>query len=240
MGNTTVSPLAHPLNAQFHAFKQRTAPIYGVAVHQTGSGEVENALKHGADPLEYLAEYYLKPDSYCAHYVIGWGGAIIQVVQDDLDAQHIGFLPADRAAFLDGSWEGKVSPDTLRLWKAQWPAFKSPAHLFPGPSPNNVFVGMELVPIVDGANVTPMAPGLLFTAAQHQACAELAHDIATRAQLPSGWQLGNRLLCHEDVNPLERSSKSGGWDPGFLRDQPWFDMRWVRTHITAEFSPGVV
>lgn len=236
MGNTNVSALAHQVDGKYHDFRARTAAIFGIAVHQTGSGEVEAALAHGADPLEYLADYYLKPDSYCAHYVIGWDGEIVQVVPDDEDAQHIGFAPADRARFLDGSWESAVSGKTVQLWKSQWTAFKSPAHLFPGPSPNNVYVGMELVPIVAGARAQPMAPGQLFTAAQHEACAELAADIATRHSLPPGWQLANRLVCHEDVNPIQRSQSAGGWDPGFLRDQPWFDMRWVRTHITANFT----
>jgi N-acetyl-anhydromuramyl-L-alanine amidase AmpD len=239
MGNTNVSALAHQQDQRFHTFPARSAPIYGVAVHQTGSSTVEAALKAGANPLEYLADYYLKPDSYSAHYVIGWDGEIVQVVPDDEKAEHIGFLPVDRQAFLDGSWVTHLPASVVALWRAKWPAFKSPAHLFPGPSPNNVFVGMELIPIVDGAGVQPLEPGMLFTQEQHDAAVELAADIAARAQLPTGWQLGNRLLCHEDVNPLQRTNSHGGWDPGALREQPWFDMTYMRTHITASFSPNV-
>jgi hypothetical protein len=34
------------------------------------SGIVTKALGHGADPFEYALAYYLRPDSYFAHYLV--------------------------------------------------------------------------------------------------------------------------------------------------------------------------
>jgi N-acetyl-anhydromuramyl-L-alanine amidase AmpD len=241
MAPTGFSTLAHQLEGRLHEYSDRTAPVFGVAVHQTGEDMVARALEEGVDPLEFLAAYYLKPDSYCAHYVMGWNGDIIQICGESEHAEHIGYPPDQHLALRTRAWESKVSQTTRDLWHARWPHFTSPAMLFPGPSPNNVYVGIEMLPIVDGANVKPASfcPAAKFTEEQHHACAELSHDIAVRQRLPTGWQLGNRFLGHEDVNPLSRSSVSGGWDPGSLRAQPWFDMEWTRTYITANYAPRI-
>ena len=51
-------------------------PVFGVAVHCTGSGIVTKALAHGADPFEYALAYYLRPEAYFAHYLIDFDGTI--------------------------------------------------------------------------------------------------------------------------------------------------------------------
>ena len=43
------------------------------------------------------------------------------------------------------------------------------------------------------------------------------------AKLPSP-----RLVGHEDIEPLERWNKQGGWDPGALRVKPKFV--WASIH----------
>jgi outer membrane protein OmpA-like peptidoglycan-associated protein len=38
-------------------------------------------------------------------------------------------------------------------------------------------------------------------------------------------------LGHEDLSPITRSVRRGGWDPGFLRDAPFFDWNYVYEQI---------
>ncbi len=219
----------------------REGAVYGVAVHTTGSGVVDVAAKQSRDPLDYTVHVvYENPDNFCAHYVVGWDGTVWQVMDETLKAQHIGFLPNDRESFLDGSWVDELAskepqrPNVPTLWKARWPSFKSPAHLFPGPSPNQVYVGIEMIPLTGavGQPAPLISNGVArkYTDAQHQTVAKLIADIAARWNLPDEiWDASSgRLVGHEDVNPLERSVASGGWDPGALRDVPQFDWDYVR------------
>ena len=195
----------------------RTEPVFGLVVHTTGSGIVEQAIKLLAQPLEHAVAYYMKPDSYFAHYVIGWDGHIVQIADEKERAPHVGF--AERAKYLDGSWEKALPFDLVALWQRRWPGYKSPAHLFPGPSVNNVYVGCELLPLPKKDPVYG-----LYTLEQHQAVVMLAVDIGERWGLPDRWWRTSRLLGHEDLNPLTRSTKKppAGWDPGGLRADPWF------------------
>lgn len=205
----------------------RTAPVFGFCIHQTGSGIVDLAIKKGVSPLEKAVAYYSDPDSYFAHYVIDYSGQIVQIADEKEKAQHVGFK--DRQLYLSGEWEKKVAPITVQKWKERWPKYKTPAHLFPGNSPNNVYVGAELLPITKNIDAEPMYKGSLYTLAQHQAVVMLAKDVAERWSLPPGWHEGPRLVTHEDLTPVSRSNKNGGWDPGYLKNNPWFDMDWVRT-----------
>lgn len=116
----------------------RTRPVFGVAVHTTGSGIVNLARRLKVDPLEKAVAYYENPDNYFPAYVIGYDGTIIQIADEKERAQHIGF--EQRSSYLDGSWKTRVPPEVVTMWKARWPQFKSPAHLFPGSSPNNCVV----------------------------------------------------------------------------------------------------
>lgn len=233
MQNTGFSSLAHQLNNRIHASSDRTAEIFGVVVHQTGEDIVEQALKHGANPLEYVAEFYLDPENYFPHYVIGHDGQIIQIAPESEKALHVGFDPEDRKAFLFGTWEQKLTPQVVAAWKQKWPNFASPANLFPGPSVNNVFIGIEMLPIVDscGFEAASWLKNGKFTTAQHNAIVALLQDIGHRNLLPVGWHLANRLVGHEDVNPLRRTTKNLFWDPGALNPDPWFDFQWVRIKI---------
>jgi hypothetical protein len=61
--------------------------------------------------------------------------------------------------------------------------------------------------------------------------------MAERHGWGEGWQAGPRLLGHEDLNPIQRSAKGEGWDPGGLRERPWFAWRWVR-ECAAGRDPG--
>lgn len=240
MSTNGFSPLAHCLHDQVHDVPKRTAPVFGIAVHQTGGDTPAKAIKLGIDPLEYAAAYYLKPDSYFAHYVVGYNGEIIQITDEFNKALHIGFQPEDRQSFLNGEWISKLPAELVTRWRSHWPNYKSPAHLFPGQSPNGVYVGIEMLPLVQNCGYTA-APWLVagqFTDQQHYAVAELSIDIAKRQSLPAGWHLTSRLTTHEDINPLQRTTKHppAGWDPGWLRQVPWFDLGWVRTYINDQVN----
>lgn len=220
-----VSPLTTLVNKNLRNVEDRTAPVYGVAVHCTGSGIVTKALGKNTDPLIYAVEYYTRPDSYFAHYVVGFDGTLAQIADEHEKALHVGFLANEREAFLSGRWTNQLPQSFIMAWKKRWPNAKSPAHLFPGPSPNNVFVGVELLVWQEGCTNKPLRPGLKYTAAQHETLAALCVDVAKRWQLPANWYMTSRLACHEDLNPLNRTANGQGWDPGVIRLQPHFD--WV-------------
>lgn len=198
-------------------------PVFGVAIHQTGSGIVEKALAAHADPFEYAVAYYLKPDSYFAHYVIGYDGNIAQIADEHERAPHIGQIDKERLNYFSGDWEKQAGQKFVSLWKHRWTGYASPAHLYPGISPNNAYVGMEMIPIIHGSEAVPMSEELIYTEAQHEAVAKLSFDIAKRWNFPIGWEATGRLACHEDVTPLTRMAKDAGWDPGVNRVIPWFN-----------------
>lgn len=214
----------------------RAPAVFGLVVHTTGSGIVDQARARGVDPLEYAVEYYLRPDAFFPHYVCGWDGSLVQVADEQVKAQHVGFK--ERARYLEIDWETDLPRELADRWRAAWPAFPSPAHLFPGPSPNAVYCGVELLPLAVGDPAAAFL-GARYTLAQHQAVVLLARDLAERHGWPTNWWAGPRLLGHEDVNPIARSAAGAGWDPGALRSRPWFSWRWVR-ELAAGRDPGAI
>jgi N-acetyl-anhydromuramyl-L-alanine amidase AmpD len=210
----------------------RTAPVYGVVVHTTGSSIVDKALKNRQTPLDAALAYY-RTSPYFAHYVIGYGGETAQVADEHEKAMHVGWGQEARGAFLSGRWMDTLPRAYCDAWHARWPAYVSPAHLFPGESVNNVTVGVELLPWRPGCPMIHQPEGALrYSKAQHVAVARLAEDIATRWGFPPGWSRTGRLAGHEDLNPLERVTKSGlGWDPGVIRPEPWIDWQFILSQL---------
>ncbi len=155
--------------------------------------------------------------------MVGYTGQIIQIADEHERAPHIGQDEADRQAYLTGTWEKTAGQTLTNLWHHRWAGYKSPAHLYPGSSPNNAYVGMEMIPIIKGSDAIPHKVGMIFTREQHEAVARLIYDISQRWKFPVGWEATGRLACHEDITPLTRMAKGQGWDPGNLRDNPWFD-----------------
>lgn len=108
---------------------------------------------------------------------------------------------------------------------------------------NSCYVRVECVPcvfhsddgLVTGDGVEPMRPGLRFTRAQHDTVAALAVDVARRNGWPEGktWWRTSRLVGHEDLTPISRHDRNGGWDPGGLRDDPYFDWEYVYERISS-------
>jgi N-acetyl-anhydromuramyl-L-alanine amidase AmpD len=231
-----LSPLATVQVDRPRDVDDRTLPVFGVAAHCTGSGIITKALSHGADCMEYTVAYYQRPDTYFPHYVIGFDGLIAQVADEHERAQHIGLAGADRQAYRGGGWKSRLPKGLVQRWAARWPGHKSPSHLYPGQSPNNVYVGIELLVWQDDCPGEPRAAGLKYTNEQHDALAALAADIAARWEFPMGWQDSGRLACHEDISPLTRTSKGSGWDPGVMRVSPWFDWDYFKQRVIVEFG----
>jgi hypothetical protein len=228
MTDLDFSPLAHRATAL--KSEGARAKVFGLMVHTSGRSIVTDAIKHDANPLEYVVAYYTKPKTYCPGYVMGWDGDLWQIAKDMSVTYHVGVKDFQRAAFLNGSWKTKVSKITLSQWTRKWPGVKGPAYLYPSRSPNWDYIGVEMLPIVTGCGAPPAFSGALFTQAQHSMVADLWTDIAKRHGIVNALQPG-RLVGHEDINPWPstldnygRSDTGGGWDPGDLRDQPYF--RW--------------
>ena len=219
------SPLAIVSSLPQRDVRDRLIPVWGVAMHCTGSGIVSQALAKGRDPFEYVLEHYGSlAVPYFAHYVIDFDGKIAAVADEHEDAQHVGFAPDQRASFLDGSWTSKLPSSYVASWRERWPSYKSPAHLFPGASPNQAYIGFEMLCWQAGCAGSPRAPGMLYTEAQHAAAAALSADIASRWGFATGhWYSTGRMACHEDLNPLDRTANGQGWDPGIIRSSPYFD-----------------
>ena len=221
--------------------------VYGLVVHTTGGTLPGKARKAGMLAADYAVRYYA--NSGGTHYVNGWGGVdgqqLHQVMNERKQAWGVGTrkdqpqLDQWRSTAA-GRFEADLPPTVLRLWRARWPGFKDSLSLLPVRSSANLtYVHVECTPCVyyqDGngrlitdSEYAPMRAGLRFTRAQHEAVARLAWDVAQRNGWPAGqaWWRTPRLLGHEDLTPLSRCDKNGGWDPGALRDQPYFDWPFV-------------
>jgi hypothetical protein len=226
-------------------YPERGREVVGLCVHTTGEDDKITAAIRAAnvDAGKWYAQFY-RTAQYYPHYVGGWDGRLWLIADEHRHVPHVGCKDYQREQYLSGRWEtewktyegnGAASPANLKVvarWHVAWPMFESPQHLFPGPSPNDVYVGLELPPVIDGM-ATPAAPGLKFTHAQHELVARLAVDLNARWGV-NGWRFGTatatpRLLGHEDLAPMDRP----GWDPGALRAAPEFDWALVRDLINA-------
>lgn len=211
---------------------------WGLCVHTTGSGVPTKAAKKGKRPIDVALDIYRKSQSGWLHpykwggptYVLDYDGALYQLAPDEVMTAHCG--GPHREKYLSGVWVKGVSLETYAHWVDSWrPRYESPQHLFPSKSPNTDYVGVEMIPVLDAP--IAMAPGLRFTRAQHDGVISLGKYLAARHGWPLGWANSSRLVGHEDVQPLERQDKGGGWDPGWLRAKPYFDFGYVRSALQA-------
>jgi N-acetyl-anhydromuramyl-L-alanine amidase AmpD len=214
------SPLAAPA-ARMRELRPRRRAAFGVALHTTGDGLPASAASHQLDPLALAETTYTRDGAYCPHYVVDGKGRIRQIVDELEHAEHIGRYVAGvdrRPQYLSGHWRSLLPPGVAARWQAAWPAYASPYHLFPGESPNEVYVGIELIP------VHPPPAGVRFTTPQLASAAALVAEIGARHGWPAPWWSGARLIGHEDVGIIDRHDDGGGWDPGWLRGAPYFDF----------------
>jgi hypothetical protein len=232
------SPLATKVAGVRDPQLARIRDVWGVLLHTTGRGVVALAQTHKTTPLEEAIKVYIAGQNgsqgyywFGPHYVIDYDGKRYQIAPENALTAHAG--GGNREAYLSGHWTAKCSATTLSAWRKQWPSYQHPYALFPSMSPNHDYIGVEMLPIGSGFGGTPMRPGLLFTKDQHDSAAELAKEIGLRQGFHDGWHKSSKLAGHEDVDIIERMDPSGhgGWDPGWLRDQPYFDFAYVRSRV---------
>ncbi len=212
---------------------RRRAP-WGFLLHTTGGGITDIAKRKHEKPIDVAIQTYINSQNGSngyfwggPSYVIDHDGSVHQIAPDDILTAHAG--SSNRPRYFDGEWETSCSAETVARWNAAWgPRHCHPYELFPDTSPNVSYIGCEMIPIGDGFGGDPMASGLRFTKAQHEAALGLAIDVGNRHGFPDGWRSSSRLLGHEDVDPLARSDAGGGWDPGVIRINPYFDLSFVR------------
>lgn len=197
---------------------------FGVCIHSTGSGIPEKATKQNIGILDATISTYkgmAAADGVGPHYAIVPDGTLIQFRAENEVAYHAATSLAERNSYLSGHWDtdNRLAANVVSWWKLRWPNFKSPQHLYPTKSPNFSYIGIELVPC--GSHMQnswtpafgiPATPVGRYTAQQYQRLAILVTDIGKAWHFPDGWHRSNRLVGHEDVNPITRP----GWDPGAM------------------------
>lgn len=200
---------------------------HGICLHTTGSGLPTTAAERHMDPLALAERIYTAKGANFPHYTIDWAGTILQVADDRERARHAGIDKAERKAYSSGEWVNAVSQRALKLWRQKWPDAESPLDLIPGGgSPNDAFLGIELVPLI-GAELKANPNGTRFTEAQYDALAELLRV----KELEYGLVLdtGSNLVGHCDLEPLTRWSagpRGLPWDPGALRPEGDRHFEW--------------
>lgn len=203
---------------------------HGVCIHTTGRGLPTRALKAVVDTLRWAEKEYTTPGAAFAHYVVGYDGTIIQIADERERAWHAGISDKEAVLYRSGRWRDRVTPEAFELWDARWASLeaKSPLDLFPGNSPNDAYLGVELIPLLEDRD-----DGTWFTDEQMHALSKLVTDIGIRYGINP--HDTSRLVGHEDLEPLTRWDKDGGWDPGGLRARPRFD--WARVVPVTTVPP---
>lgn len=219
------SPLANFVDNPRDVRNRPTPKPWGLMVHTTGRGIIKRARKLNTTPLEAAVALYTEIGQPFAHYVMDQDGTIIQIADEREAAWHAGIPAAQRKLYGSGKWREKVPTRPYVYWLEHWGLVHkklSPTDLYPTASPNQAYVGIELIP---NRRAT-------FSEAQYRSLSEFGREFFVERHkivsvFPGMGPLPTpRFLGHEDVEPLERWEKVGGWDPGALRAKPRFD--WSR------------
>ena len=222
------SPLARSVGTDRRG-RARTLPIFGMVVHTTGSGPAEYQKQTGTPAVNDALDYYLgrgrwkgKSDGF-PHYLIGYDGTIYLICPESHVAWHAGWAKG-RAR-----WDGWTAP---AWWTSVWSprGARTPADLLPprAGSPNDAHIGVELLGSESGRG---------FTDAQYDSLARLVIDVFRRNGLTAAVPPNRQLLGHEDVEPILRANRGGGWDPGAHRTSPTFSWPALWSRIQAGGGP---
>jgi hypothetical protein len=216
------APVVSPLAVSKRPLKpghRRTLPVFGVVVHTTGRGPAVTGKKQGRPPIQVALDVYSgQPED--AHYVIDYDGTIHAIVPENRVSWHPGWGGVGRRR-----WASWTAPTWWSSVWGRWNA-RTPADLLPpgANDPNQIYIGVELL-----GNET--ASG--FTSAQYDALARLVVDVARRHGFAIHAAPSPRLLGHEDVEPIRRSNRYGGWDPGAHRTRPVFSWSGLWSRMQA-------
>lgn len=237
--------------------KRWIGQIRGLVVHTTGSGLPAKAQDRGVYHTVAAVDYYSKSHGchYVCGWQGHKGGDLLQLANEQERANGVGYATkgtqykngkktssqtSTSASIKAGRFLKDIPSNLAKWWQERWPDYKHSQEFFAGTSANSAYAHVEMIPcvfrgtlangkkgLVPGAK--PLRKALKFTQAQHEAIAALALDIALRNGFSEEeeWWLTPRLVGHEDLTPISRCTSSGGWDPGYLRAEPYFDWDYV-------------
>lgn len=226
--------------------------IYAGVTHTSGRGLPNKAERKGQYPTVAAVDHYNK--SHGCHYINGYrgheGGDFLQIASDIEQAMGVGIdssKPEENQwkSVLRGTWKEDLPSNALvKRWQERWPGYSNPLDLLPGTKyVNSYAVHLECIPLtkywMKELSLEPHKPGMLFTRAQHESVALWYFDLAKRYNWDGEWWRTPRVVGHEDLTPLSRSTKAGGWDPGWLRTSPYFDWNYVIALICMELNVPV-
>lgn len=261
LGNKGLSSIAIQAEKQWDASKDRPSKwigkVHGLVVHTTGGSLPGRAITNNIYPTQQAINWYTrgrKKKSFHGgcHYINGWqgygGGDLIQIANEREKAWGVS-TTKQRKSINNKRFEKDLPEELVKHWKKRWPNFADPLDLLPGKEyPNNCYIHVECTPVyyfinkkaIVSKEYPPMRVGLRFTKAQHDTIAYLACDIAIRNGWPLNeeWWRTSRLVGHEDLSPITRKDKREGWDPGALRDKPYFDWDYVYNKIIEIKNSG--
>ncbi len=214
--------------------------VYGLVVHTTGSGLPAKAKDKGTHYHDEAIAHYTK--NHGTHYICDYYGDLWQIANERERANGVG--TKDQRASVKTGWEDDLPPSLVNRWHERWghTGAENPLELFPTTYPNSCYVHVECIPCkfhYKGklTKAAPsMTPGLRFTQDQHDAIAKLAIDVAERNGWPDGWWITGRFVCHEDISPITRHDRNGGWDIGVMRAKPYFDWDYVVSKIETNYE----
>ena len=233
------SPIAkrsrEPWDGRPRPLKWRGA-VHGLVVHTTGRTIVNRAIKLGKDPGQFAIDYYQRTTG--THYVIDYDGTIWQVASEHERAYGVGTKEQENAENSREGWQKIAGPIVAQAWIDTWGNTRTPLGLIPD-HPNACMVHCELPPLPAERRNEALASGLWYTAAQHEAVAHLAIDIAQRngfAHVRAWWlpKAGERILEHGDITPVSRMDPNGVYDLGGRRLSPRFQWPFVYTAISEQ------
>jgi hypothetical protein len=206
--------------------RPRGVTVRGVCVHTTGGGPARRAPQRRTTPLQLALNYYLRGNGGFPHYVIDYDGTIHATCDEREVASHAGWAGIGGRS----RWASWTAP---AWWSRVWSRFgkRTPADLVPPParSPNDIFIGIELLADTSGYGFTP---------AQYRSLADLIVDITRRHGIRLTGAPSPELLGHEDVDPISRQVPAGGWDPGAHRADPRFSWATLWQLMTGAPAPA--
>lgn len=195
--------------------ERETKEINSIIIHTTGYGAGLKRIveKHGDDLAQIGLSYAHRMASilkYKGHFLIDHIGVIYQ------------FLPVSEVGWHTGSSKKRLlrSQKPKDWWKARWPDFEKPIDLpsWKTNSPNYNSVGIDLLAHGSGAISDT------YTKAQYDSLIKLIKALCEDLEIPIERKF---IVGHEDVDPISRSNKRGGWDPGN------FDWEVLMTGLSA-------
>ena len=168
----------------------------GICLHTTGRGVLARAKRENTTPLQAAVRVYTQIMDPSPHYLIGYGGEIISIVDEDLVAWHAG--SSNRESSLYALLPQQSAP-WASWWRDRWPGAKSPNRLLDHGKNHggNACLGIELLATEDGTWPEPQMVSLVA----------LIDDIRARQRGAT------RVYQHADFCPYTRTTKAGRpWD----------------------------